>query len=53
MTRRPLALLTAVTLAAGLLVLSPPARAQFTETLPKHTWMLEIYIEVSTRTRLR
>jgi len=44
MMRPPLApmRITAVSLAAALLLLSGPARAQFTETLPKHTWMLEV-----------
>ncbi len=41
MMRRLPTLLAASTLTA-LLLLCTPARAQFTETLPKHTWMVEV-----------
>jgi len=33
---------TATVLSLTLLLVCGPARAQFTETLPKHTWMLEV-----------
>jgi hypothetical protein len=40
--KRSSALITATTLAVALLLGAGSARAQFTETLPKHTWMLEL-----------